>query len=82
MAEIDNVLASGDLALQLAERTTREREAFIREWIRGWLWAWYDLHRDDEVITIRVLIFKKVIRVEHFRPMIERLIGPHPGSGR
>lgn len=41
-------------------------------------WAWYDAHRDDSVLVVRVLFVKKTLRVRDLHLLFLQLFGSHP----
>jgi len=49
---------------------------WVRQAIADEFWAWFDLHKDDELLTVRKWIFSFTLRVRHCEPVLEALLGP------
>lgn len=47
----------------------------IKEFIAEYFWRWYDVHLDDRIITVKILIFNKTIRVRDLESLFVMLFG-------
>lgn len=54
-----------------AGATEQVRASFKRE-----AWAWFEAHKDEVVISVRVWIIKREVTLSDLRPLWERVFGP------
>lgn len=52
----------------------------LRTQIAREFWTWYELHKNDAVITLNIWIAKKTFRVMDVMPLFVRLFGAEPSD--
>lgn len=60
--------------LRSGQATLTDHEA--KNWLRTSFWNWFDANRHDEVVTIKVLMFRKTVKVGDLQIVFERFFGP------
>lgn len=50
--------------------------------INKYMWAWYYQHQNDELITVKVIIFSKTIRIKDCKGIFVLLFGAESITGQ
>lgn len=61
--------------LNLKEAGISSDVAFIKSLIAREFWAWFELHKEDKIISIGIWFLRKTVRVRDIRSVFELLFG-------
>lgn len=57
---------------------TGVNEIQLKNWFRQVFWNWFDANRYEDVLTVKVWVFKKTIHVEDCQRIFEKFFGARP----